>query len=412
MKVKILDIKWGERAREDYGDIEELADSIKSIGLLNPIIIDEDNFLRAGGRRLSAFIFLEKEEIPARQFRDLTDEDKIEIELHENVYRKNLTWQEEAKLKLQLDTLKKAKAKREDKEWTTEDTAKIFGTSTRNLSREIQLAKAITNDPKLAEEKDKSTALTKLRRKTESITRSLEASVVEIEDNLYHGRAEEEMKKIESNSIDLILFDPPFGENYDKKAEDKGWDNVYGEISDEEEPIMEMVLAVLNEAYRVLKDGAHMYMFFSLRPGKFYELAEMVVHSKLNYQQQPLFWVKPSNHNYQPYQRYTVNYEPFFFIWKGSKPRDLKSQHNATFSFPLEDKKHPAQKPIGLYGSLIHQSAQKGEIVLDPTAGSGMGLVAAKKLGCKVIGIELDKGWFDLIKVNLSKVKRGEYADD
>jgi hypothetical protein len=47
-------IQVGERHRRDMGDIDGLAASIREIGLLNPITVDENGRLLAGARRLAA----------------------------------------------------------------------------------------------------------------------------------------------------------------------------------------------------------------------------------------------------------------------------------------------------------------------------------------------------------------------
>ena len=46
-KILIDVIQIGERFREDYGDVESLAQSIKSEGLINPITVDTESYLLA-----------------------------------------------------------------------------------------------------------------------------------------------------------------------------------------------------------------------------------------------------------------------------------------------------------------------------------------------------------------------------
>jgi ParB family chromosome partitioning protein len=60
----IAEIIVGDRHRKDLGDIEGLAASIEDIGLLHPIIVDQDGQLLAGGRRLVACKLLGWSEIP------------------------------------------------------------------------------------------------------------------------------------------------------------------------------------------------------------------------------------------------------------------------------------------------------------------------------------------------------------
>jgi site-specific DNA-methyltransferase (adenine-specific) len=65
---------------------------------------------------------------------------------------------------------------------------------------------------------------------------------------------------------------------------------------------------------------------------------------------------------------------------------------------------HPTVKPIALMEYLIKKVTPKGGIVLDPFAGSGSTLVAAKQNGYKYIGIELTPEYIPIIEARLSAV--------
>jgi len=91
MEVRIEEIKIGERFRKDFGNLEELAESIAEIGLLQPIGIDSENRLVFGERRIKACQILGWEVIPAR----LVDLDLlIKGEFAENELRKAFTTSE------------------------------------------------------------------------------------------------------------------------------------------------------------------------------------------------------------------------------------------------------------------------------------------------------------------------------
>ena len=76
------------RFRKDFGDIPALADSIKELGLLQPIGIDSGYRLVFGERRLRAFKHLGRDTIPVR-FVNL--ESLMKGELAENEFRKDFT---------------------------------------------------------------------------------------------------------------------------------------------------------------------------------------------------------------------------------------------------------------------------------------------------------------------------------
>ena len=55
---------------------------------------------------------------------------------------------------------------------------------------------------------------------------------------------------------------------------------------------------------------------------------------------------------------------------------------------------HPTQKPIGVIENLIRIFTDEGDVVIDPVAGSGVTLLAAKNLGRRAYGFEIKKEFF------------------
>ena len=66
-----------------------------------------------------------------------------------------------------------------------------------------------------------------------------------------------------------------------------------------------------------------------------------------------------------------------------------------------EEGHHPTEKPIELLKVMIRNSTNVGDIVLDPFAGSGSTLVAAKQLERQYIGYEIDEKYYKLALHNL-----------
>ncbi len=94
MRVKISDIHVGNRIRKNPGDLTTLKDSMRRLGLLQPILIDPENNLIAGYRRLESAKELGWESIEARLV-DVTDKkDRLIIESDENTTRRDFTPEE------------------------------------------------------------------------------------------------------------------------------------------------------------------------------------------------------------------------------------------------------------------------------------------------------------------------------
>ena len=66
---------------------------------------------------------------------------------------------------------------------------------------------------------------------------------------------------------------------------------------------------------------------------------------------------------------------------------------------------HPTVKPLALMKYLIQMITPPGGVVLDPFAGSGSTLVAAKELGYDFIGIEMTEEYIPIIEARLAAVK-------
>lgn len=96
-RIAIADVRVTERRRQDLGDIAALARNIDQHGLLHPIIIAADNELIAGERRLRACQHLGETTIDVRRLSDLSNEERRELELAENLNRKDLTSFEQAR---------------------------------------------------------------------------------------------------------------------------------------------------------------------------------------------------------------------------------------------------------------------------------------------------------------------------
>jgi DNA modification methylase len=96
------------------------------------------------------------------------------------------------------------------------------------------------------------------------------------------------------------------------------------------------------------------------------------------------------------------------FCIKCGKREDYKCNCNVGFEYKeqpnyqnITKNNHPTVKPIALCEYLIKMITPKGGTVLDPFAGSGSTLVAAKQNGYKYIGIEMTEEYIPIINARL-----------
>jgi DNA modification methylase len=103
--------------------------------------------------------------------------------------------------------------------------------------------------------------------------------------------------------------------------------------------------------------------------------------------------------------------KPKVFNGQSDKPStDMKDVEKRFTTLPKANN-HPTVKPIALMEYLIKMVTPKGGIVLDPFAGSGSTLVAAKQNGFQYIGIELTEEYIPIIEARLSGVENDLFKD-
>ncbi|MBN1557786.1 MAG: ParB N-terminal domain-containing protein [Lentisphaerae bacterium] len=93
--MNIGDIVVRRRPRDEDGDLGDLVESIRTIGLLHPLIVDADNVLLAGGRRLAACRSAGFSTVPVFQLDVKADAmQRLNIQAGENLCRKALSPEE------------------------------------------------------------------------------------------------------------------------------------------------------------------------------------------------------------------------------------------------------------------------------------------------------------------------------
>lgn len=401
MKMALEDIKTDVRFREDFGDLDELAESIKEYGLIHPPVVDENGMLIAGERRFKACKKLGLEEIEVRKLGELDELSRKELELEENLHRKAFTWEEEVRAKKQIHEIKRLKhgekvKGHESDGWGVQDTAQTLDESLGTVSQDIQLAEAMEQYPELQKEKNKSSAWKKYKELQEKETLEKMAEVLD-------GQAKQDMfelynedfldwaKNQEDESYDLVLADPPWGIEMDSKSALARNSNV--EYDDDADASLLLLDKAADEWYRILKDNRHLYVYFGIK--HYAEVKHILEFSGFEVCPIPVIYNKNRGGSAAKGKTFPVAYETIFHCWKGR--RELKSTHHNVFTEKRPEggiRVHSAQKPIAMQKNLIEASTDPGEKVLVPFMGSGSAVAAAVLNNREAVGIEKNESSF------------------
>lgn len=221
---------------------------------------------------------------------------------------------------------------------------------------------------------------------------------------VYQMDALEGMKLLQSNSVDLIITDPPYPINRDNGTgrlfnghdQEKEWfKNSYDNWDN-------FILECLKEMKRVLKVGGHFYFFvnetnlFTMKP----ILDKYFIFKSL------LIWHKGSKagESYGMGYHYRKSCEYIFLYSKGKSKRFI-TNHGTLLHYPRNNYNidHPTPKPVDMCRLFIEKSSDKDFIVLDPFIGSGTVAIACKQLDRKFIGFDIDKKYIDLTEKRLNQ---------
>lgn len=397
-EIKISDINVGTRFREDLGDVEALAESIKEKGLLQPITVDHEYTLLAGGRRLSACQSLGMETIHAVVRQSAGELDNREIELLENVQRKDFHWSERANLERQIFEIKQ----KSDYKWSQREQAELLEQSKSTTSRRLQLAEAFEIIPELAECKTEDEAWKSWKRLEEDVVLSAMAEKVETKlredidteksDPITHilkkassafvvGDALKKITKVADGIATFAEVDPPYGVELDKRRdrnkELKMMDR-YNEIERSEyQPFLE---TIASEVYRVLGDNAFCVWWYG--PDWHTEVRTILESVGFTVSSIPAIWVKgQAGQTASPDTMLGSCYEPFYICRKGM-PKLRKPGRANVFQYtpvPPNKKIHPTERPIEMMQELLRTFAYPGGRVLVPFLGSGVTIRACYK---------------------------------
>jgi len=216
------------------------------------------------------------------------------------------------------------------------------------------------------------------------------------------------LQKLEENSVDCVVTDPPYGVEFESHHDSGTHD--YGIDGEEYADLMDAAFAELE---RVCKENAHLYIFFAT---KHFDEVTTIAEEYFDVTYTPLMWVKnngtPTRSKDGFEKIYAHYYEPVLFcrMSKGDErtiaPEGEQRSNVLEYARPKpRDRYHDSQKPRDLLKHLIENSTGPSETVLDPFAGSGSTLLAAKEAGRHYKGFEISEEPEPEFKKRLREVK-------
>jgi len=411
--IREITIDRTTRQRQALTGIEELAESIARLGLINPIVIDESGTLIAGERRLTACTSLGWDHITVQFAEDLDEYTRQCIEFEENVKRSDLTWQEEVEALARLHRLKQEN----EPDWSLTDTADLIGFSPNYVEKRLQVAKSIDSAVVSGAEKF-STALNIVRRDSERRKTSALASVAATPITTYDTLEDEPapvavpllntsfhdwQESYDGPKFNLIHCDFPYGINV---ADAPRMSAAIRDHYDDSPDVYWSLLARLSLAMEnVVADSAHLIFWHAF---KFHGDTRMELERMgWTVQPYPLIWHKSDGSGIAPDpQRAPRNtYEAAFFCTRGDRKLTAVGTKSNSFAFPgrRDGAIHVSEKPYTMLKHFMAMICDDYSHVLDPTAGSANALKVAEDLGAtRVLGLEQSEDFYTIACENWS----------
>tara|TARA_B100000123_G_C25725870_1_gene426920 strand:- start:190 stop:1293 length:1104 start_codon:yes stop_codon:yes gene_type:complete len=241
----------------------------------------------------------------------------------------------------------------------------------------------------------------------------------------------EELKKIPSNTFDLVFADPPYNMQIGEKLTRPDSSKVNG-VNDKWDKFNSFkhydyfCKAWLSQCKRVLKENGSIWVM-----GSYHNIFRLGYHlQNLNFWLlNDVIWLKNNPMPNFKGTRFTNAHETLIWASKNKKSKytfnyqsikclndDL--QMRSDWILPICNGKervkkngkkiHSTQKPEALLHRIMLATTNKGDLVFDPFLGTGTTAVVSKKLGRNYYGIEKDRKYFLAAKERISKTKKIE----
>ena len=235
---------------------------------------------------------------------------------------------------------------------------------------------------------------------------------------LFHGNCLEEMKQLDDNSVDFIFCDLPYGQTsckWDIKIDMvKFWEQIM-RIKKVHTPIfmttttkygVELITSAPKKCpFRYdlvwVKSTCAGFLSAKKMPMRKHEMI-YVFYEKL-----PLYDLSSHKHKFIKNNNEDVRKDKHTTAYGTNIHHHFNQQKNgeSIYDPPLPNSmleikstrgKHSTEKPVALIEWLLKYYSKEGDVVLDPTMGSGSTGIACKNMNRNFIGIEMNEEYYEL----------------
>ena len=202
-------------------------------------------------------------------------------------------------------------------------------------------------------------------------------------------------KKLEKAKENFLKYGSVYGEKYAIRTSYGKWD---------EDFTLEKMQNFVTHFYRTLRKGGTAIIFFDI--WKITPLKEMMENAGFK-QIRFLEWIKTNPQPLNSSRNYLTNCREVALLGvKHGSPTFNSKYDNAVYyedelyKFPIQggskkERFHPTQKSLPLFQALIEKHSNEGDLVLDSFSGSGTTAIASLKTKRNFVGCELDKDFYD-----------------
>lgn len=212
---------------------------------------------------------------------------------------------------------------------------------------------------------------------------------------IYNESAVEFLKKIESNSIDLLITDPPYLSEF----------NCH-------ESFLDFIRSWVFDALSKVKDTGRAFICSGAYPKEIHAYLNVFSSVPDIIVDNPLVWTYRNTLGVTPKKKYNLNYQLIWHLYTENSFDLDTSITNEMFSVQdinapdgrIGNRFHAWQKPDELADRLIRHTTKEGDKIIDCFAGTGTFLISAAKHNRKAMGCDASKGQIQTAKIRGCKI--------